>query len=281
MTVTTEKTLNTPYGVVHYWTSFIDKEKPWLIFLPGLTADRHLFDKQVEGLSEKYNCLTWDAPAHGLSRPFELKFTMEDIVEYLHDILETENIKEPILIGQSMGGYISQVYMELYPDSVAGFISIDSCPLKRRYYTGWELALLKRTKWMYMSIPWKFLIWWGTRGTAMSEYGRKVMRQFIVSYEKEEYCNLADHGFRIVAESVEADRPYDIKCPVLLLCGKKDYAGSAKRYNRQWTKQDGHPLIWLKNAGHNSNTDVPDKVNQLIDEFVKISYINPCETQKW
>ena len=78
---------------------------------------------------------------------------MWDMAEYLHRIFEIEEIEIPILIGQSLGGYISQVYMEMYPNSVSGFISIDSCSLKRKYYTAWELALLKRTKWMYLSIP--------------------------------------------------------------------------------------------------------------------------------
>lgn len=73
------------------------------MFLPGLTADHHLFDKQIEGRGDKYNCLTWDAPAHGSSRPFELKFTMYDIAQYLHDILEKEQNKTVIhLFGWQM-----------------------------------------------------------------------------------------------------------------------------------------------------------------------------------
>lgn len=264
-----EKTYKTIYGPIHYWVSAADADKPWLIFLPGLTADHRLFDKQIEAFEGKYNCFVWDAPAHGKSKPFDLNFTMEDMAEYLHDILAMECSGQCILIGQSMGGYISQMFMELYPGEAAGFISIDSCPLKRRYYSWWELALLKRTYWMYMSIPWKPLIKWGSSGTATSDYGRSLMKSFMESYDKKEYCRLADHGYRMVAEAVEAERTYDIKCPVLLLCGEKDGAGSAKRYNEQWMKHDGHRLVWLAGAGHNANTDVPDEVNRLIDEFVK------------
>lgn len=264
-----EKTHRTRYGVIHYWVSTIDTAKPWLVFLPGLTADHRLFDKQMEAFDGKYNCLVWDAPAHGASRPFKLEFTIEDMAVYLHEILAAAGAEKYILVGQSMGGYISQVFMELYPGEAAGFISIDSCPLKRRYYSWWELALLKRTYWMYMSIPWKLLVKWGTNGTATTPYGRSIMKGFLDSYEKKEYCLLADHGFRLVAQAVEAGRPYDIKCPVLLLCGERDGAGSAKRYNQQWAKHDGHRLVWLAGAGHNANTDVPDEVNRLIDEFVK------------
>lgn len=113
-----EKTYETTYGTIHYWASSERQNNPWLIMLPGLTADHQLFEKQVEGLKDKYNCFTWDAPAHGLSRPFQLKFTMYDMAQYLHDIFSLENIQKTILIGQSLGGYISQVYMNMFPDSV-------------------------------------------------------------------------------------------------------------------------------------------------------------------
>lgn len=268
MAVYTEKIYSTNLGDIHYWVSVKAVSSPWLVMLPGLTADHRLFDKQVEYLSQKYNCFCWDAPAHGKSRPFNLSFSMEDMCIYLSNIFAAEGIVNPVFVGQSLGGYISQYYMEVFPHTVSGFISIDSCSLKRKFYTNWELALLKKTKWMYMAIPWKLLVKWGVRGTATSPYGRQLMECFMSDYEKEEYCSLADHGYRILAHTVEADKKYDIPCPVLLLCGEKDGAGSAKSYNRRWAQQDGHNLIWLKGAGHNANTDVPDEVNLLIDSFV-------------
>lgn len=259
---------HTPLGEIHYWVSKPDTKKPWLVFLPGLSADHTLFEKQLEYFSAHYNCFVWDAPAHGLSRPFRLSFSMWDLADYLHGIFAAEGITAPVLIGQSLGGYISQAYMARYPGEASGFVSIDSCSLSRKYYTRWELALLKKTRGMYMSIPWKLLLEWGIAGTSTTKYGRQIMRKAWSAYGKEEYCDLADHGFRILAEAVESRPEYPVLCPALLLCGEKDNAGSAKSYNRRWTRQDGHKLVWLKGAGHNSNTDAPDTVNQLIENFV-------------
>lgn len=255
-------------GIIHYWVNIIAADRRWIVFLPGLSADHHLFDKQLEYFSDKCNCFVWDAPAHGLSRPFELKFTMRDMARFLNEIFDIEHISMPVLIGQSLGGYISQVYMDMYPNSVSGFISIDSSSMSRKYYSWWELALLKHTKGMYMSIPWKLLLKWGIWGTSTTDYGRQVMERAWSIYEKTEYCALADHGYRIFAEAVEDKDEYLINCPVLLLCGEMDRAGSAKSYNRRWTKIDGYKLVWLKNAGHSSNTDAPEQVNKLIDSFI-------------
>jgi hypothetical protein len=37
-------------------------------------------------------------------------------------------------------------------------------------------------------------------------------------------------GYRMLAEAIKADLQYRISCPVLLICGEKYKAGSAKRY---------------------------------------------------
>ena len=75
----------------------------------------------------------------------------------------------------------------------------------------------------------------------------------------------------MLAEAVEADLPYEIKCPAMLICGTKDHAGSCIRYNKAWHKQTGIPLHWIEGAGHNSNTDKPEEINQLIDEFLHLA----------
>lgn len=97
------------------------------------------------------------------------------------------------------------------------------------------------------------------------------MRDMMMVYEgnQERYAKLAGHGFRILAEAMEADLPYQIRCPALLICGEKDHAGSCIRYNRAWHKKTGIRLIWVKNAGHNSNTDQPDRINGLIDQWLR------------
>ena len=270
-----QKVHATPCGNIHYWTN---GEQPGseklssdytLVFLPGLTADHRLFDKQVEYFSGKYRILTWDAPGHASSCPFELKFSLMDKVGWLGEILEKEEIDKPIIIGQSMGGYVGQAFMERFPGKLGGFISIDSAPLQRRYVTGMEIWLLKRTEPVYRHYPWKSLLKSGANGCAVSEYGRKLMRDIMTTYDQEYYAKLAGHGYRILAQAIEADLPYIVDCPALLICGKCDQAGSTKRYNKAWHKTTGIPIEWIEKAGHNSNTDQPELVNSLIERFIE------------
>jgi len=265
-----EKTHVTALGTIHYWVHMVDGEKVTLVFLPGLTADHRLFDRQVEYFEGRYNVLVWDAPAHGASWPFSFDFDLFDKAGWLHGILAREKVTKPVIVGQSMGGYVGQAFAQLYPEELKGFVSIDSAPLQRKYVTGLELWLLKRMEPVYRHYPWKALLKSGTNGVAVSPYGRALMGKMMEEYTGDQgrYARIAGHGFRILAQAMERDLPYALRCPALLLCGERDRAGSCIRYNRAWHRDTGIPLHWIKNAGHNSNTDQPEVVNGLIEELV-------------
>ncbi|MDO4622892.1 MAG: alpha/beta hydrolase [Eubacteriales bacterium] len=266
----TEKTYETPGGVIHYWTNAFSDKRTTLVFLPGLTADHRLFDKQIEYFSDKYNVFVWDAPGHAASWPFRFNFSLMDKARWLHEILQAEHADNVVIAGQSMGGYVGQAYAERYSSELKGFVSIDSAPLGRQYVTKVELWLLKRMEPVYRYYPWKALARSGTNGVAMSSYGKRLMRDMMLVYEgdQDRYAKLSGHGFRILAEAMEADLPYRLPKHSLLICGEKDRAGSCIRYNRAWSKQTGIRLEWIQGAGHNSNTDKPERVNALIEEVI-------------
>ena len=211
----------------------------------------------------------------GRARPRGLLAVFTDVyaakARWLEEILRQEGFDAPVIVGQSMGGYVGQVYAELFPGKLKGFVSIDSAPLQREYVTAAEIWLLKRMEPVYRHYPWKSLLKSGTEGVATSAYGRELMREMMLTYDGDQarYAALAGHGYRILAEAMEAGLPYRIPCPALLLCGEKDRAGSCVRYNRAWHKKTGIPLVWLEGAGHNANTDAPERVNALIADFVQ------------
>jgi len=236
-----EKIYETSYGQIHYWVNNnASKTEYQLIFLPGLTADHRLFDKQIEYFSGKYPIFVWDAPGHSASYPFDMNFSLFDKSKWLDEIFTIENFNNPIIIGQSMGGYVGQVYSQMFGEKLKGFISIDSAPLQREYMTSAEIFLLKRMEPVYRHYPWKSLLKTGSNGVATSEYGRKLMRDMMMVYDgdQERYAKLSGHGYKMLADAINANLPYKLPEKSLLICGEKDHAGSCIRYNKAWHKKN-------------------------------------------
>ncbi len=252
-------------GTVVYWmTDPIDHSKDTMFFLHGLTADHTMFEQQMEYFSRKYNIIAWDAPAHGESRPFR-GFTYGIAAECVKMILDEHHIQTAILVGQSMGGFISQSVISRYPEYVKVFVSIDSTPYGD-YYSRSDQWWLRQVEWMAMLYPLKMLKSAMAKQTAVTEKGRDNMNAMLAPYGKKELCHLMGIGF---AGFLDDNRELDIPCPVLLIVGEKDRTGKVLSYNKEWTKRTGYPLIWIKNAAHNANVDNPAEVNKAIESFLE------------
>lgn len=266
----TQHTLKTTGGTIFYWTTPPVPGATWLVFLPGLSADHRLFEAQLAHYSGKLNCLVWDAPSHGQSRPFHLDWTLDSLARYLHTILEENSITKPILVGQSFGGYLAQAYMALYPYTVAGFVSIDSGPLERRFYKDWELWYLRHTYTIYNAMPWNLLLSRSPQRCSTTKSGQMQVRSSMESYQKHRYVDLISHGNAVMEAAIQKSESRGGKnIPTLFLCGEKDEAGFIRRYNAEWSRAEGFPIHWIVGAGHNSPVDRPRDVNNFIDSFLE------------
>lgn len=252
-------------GKVHYFMSnSFDIEKPTLVFLHGLTADHRLFEKQVAYFKSRCNLIVWDAPAHGKSRPY-VDFTYFNAAEDLKGILNENAISSAVLIGQSMGGYVSQSFILRYPQMVSAFIAIDSCPYGESYYSKSDKWWLRQVEWMSHLIPLKAMKKAVAKQCTRNDYAYKNMLTMLEPYEKNELCHLMGVGY---AGFLGDNCDMDIPCPTLLLAGQFDKTGKVLSYNRAWTEKTGFPLRLIANAAHNSNADNPDAVNKEIELFL-------------
>lgn len=262
-----EKEYKTKKGNIHYWINNNISNKPTMVLLPGLTADHNLFKYQIDFFIDSYNILVWDPPGHGRSRPFLLNFSLRDGAKWLNEILLEEKIKDIILVGQSLGGYLSQYFINLYPDRVKAFISIDSGPLNGNYVSFLDIWVLDKIEYMFKFYSWNTLIDIVSKLCAETKQGRRLMAEMIKVYSKKEYMNLSSFGYKILASALEENLSFKINCPIFLICGEKDKLTSIKNYNIRWSISEKISLKFIKGAGHNSNTDKPESVNFFIKEF--------------
>ena len=251
-------------GTVYYWNIEIDPMRKTLFFLHGLTANHMMFEKQVDFFKDTYNVIVWDAPAHGKSRPYN-NFAYGNAAAVLLQIINELQIKEIILIGQSMGGYIAQSFIARHPEKVIGFVSIDSTPFGD-YYSRSDIWWLKQIEWMCKPFSEKLLKVSMAKQNAVTKAGRENMLEMVSDYEKEELCHLMGIGY---AGFLDDNRELQLSCPALILVGEKDNTGKVKQYNKAWSKRTGIKITWIPNAAHNSNVDNPEFVNRCMEEFLE------------
>ena len=159
-----------------------------MVFLPGLTADHSLFEKQTEAFHDKYRIIVWDCPCHGKSRPYA-EFSYAHVTAEPDRILRAEGVDQAVFIGQSLGGMIAQYYIDLHPEKAAGFISVDSVPFGD-YYSKSDLFWLNQLAWMCRLFPDKLLRSSMARMCGVSERARGRMPEILSVYSKKELCHL-------------------------------------------------------------------------------------------
>lgn len=252
-------------GTIHYWISQKENNTNCIVFTHGLTADHTLFEKQALYFSQKYTTIFWDVPMHGLSKPYQ-NFSYRDTAEILYAILQKENITKVILVGMSMGGYPSQHFAVQYPNMVKGFVALDTTPLGLQYYSKSDLWWLRQTapiaKWFPANLLRKSIAW----SVSKSRYSYHKMLSMLALLSKTEIILQMQIAYEYFAHE---NKNVTFSFPVLILVGEKDSTGKVNAYCKEWAKQTGYPLHYIKNAKHFANGDNPEQVNHEIENFIQ------------
>lgn len=98
-----------------------------IVFLHGFSGSSSDWEFIVKHLSKKYHCITIDIPPFGLSeksRTFD--YSDQNIVRTLISALDKIGVNKFILVGHSMGGYLSILIANEIPERIEKLILIDS-----------------------------------------------------------------------------------------------------------------------------------------------------------
>lgn len=258
--------LETTCGNIYYWTSgqWNDNKKT-VFFFHGLTADHRMFDAQIKAFEQKYNLIVWDAPGHGLSKPFR-NISMQQSVDAIKEILNRHSIKSFVAVGQSLGGYFPQALMCRNSELVDGFIGIGATPYGHEYYSKSDFFWLRQVGWMCMCYPWKSLKKASAKGATCTQRGFDNMMEMLNMYTHREYALLMQAWYDAMMED---NQDYEAKCPVLITRGEFDKTGKVKKYCEMWHAKTGSELVIISGAGHNANVDNPELMNRTIEDFIE------------
>ena len=110
-----------------------DEEAPVLVMLHGIMASLQTWDGWVERMKDKYRIVRIDVPGFGLTGAISDGDTsIEAIVDRVHALTEYLGLDKVVLVGNSLGGYISWNFAATYPEKVSAMILLDAAgyPMK-------------------------------------------------------------------------------------------------------------------------------------------------------
>jgi len=90
-----------------------------LIFLHGFNENLTIWDSIVPQLSSSYTCILIDLPGFGQSA-LPVNLTIKYMANAIYRIIQELSLLKPILIGHSMGGYVTLELVTLYPETFSG-----------------------------------------------------------------------------------------------------------------------------------------------------------------
>lgn len=93
---------------------------PVVVLVHGFGEDGNVWQKQVEHLQKAFKIVVPDLPGSGASEMTE-DMSMEGLAESVFKILEAEGIDQGVMIGHSMGGYVTLAFAEKYSNKLEGF----------------------------------------------------------------------------------------------------------------------------------------------------------------
>lgn len=113
---------------LHY-KEYGNDNKEMLILLHGFGSHTYTWDKVIKKLGIKYHTLAFDRPAFGLTeRIFNYKeniYSTNYQIELIKKIMDKNNIKKAVLVGNSAGGTLSLNFYFKYPEKVEKLILVD------------------------------------------------------------------------------------------------------------------------------------------------------------
>ncbi len=101
-------------------------EGPCIALVHGFPMDSRVWQNLITGLEGRFTVVALDLPGFGQSAQLDSTHSMPLMAAAIKAVLDKENIRELVLAGHSMGGYVSLAFAAVYPKMLKGLAMIHS-----------------------------------------------------------------------------------------------------------------------------------------------------------
>ena len=239
-----------------------------VVFIHGFTLDTRMWDDQFEYFAQQFQVIRYDVRGFGKSAvPTDEPYSHAEDLKALLDHLE---IKQPCLVGQSMGGGVAIDFTLTYPEYVNALVLIDtalsgfdgSAEGAARFALIWDEAGrggIPAAKISWLTHP--FFTLAPSRPAVAAR-----LAQIVENYSGWHFVNEShEHNLNPPA----AQRLGELTILTLAIVGQYDVPDFLKITDLIGQEVPQVRKIIIPNVGHMSNMDAPEEVNRAILQFFK------------
>lgn len=232
---------------------------PHIVLLPGLLNNADLFAGQIPALSNIATVEVGDLT------------TGESISEMATKILETASAQRFVLIGLSLGGYVSFEIMRQARERVAGLVLMDTTvrPDTDEARAARE-ALIELAQTDLAAVMEKLL----PRLSHPEKMELPAVRGVITSMAASLGKNVFERQQRAIMTRPDSQPVLaTINCPTLVICGENDLITPPAMATEMAGGIPGAQLEIIPQCGHLSALDRPETVSRLLTDWIKSTHI--------
>ncbi len=239
-----------------------------LLLIHGFPLDRTMWQPQLDGLQDVAHVIAPDLRGFGGSEDGASSMTMSDYAFELKALLDEMNIKQAVVCGLSMGGYIALAMLADHPDVVKGLILCNTRPTADD-----SKAVLGRHAMAHKAAD------EGMAGIAevmlpklLSDATHQERRELssavreMITRQRSGGVGAALRG--MATRSDRSEMLEEITVPTLIITGSKDPMIPPSASEAMAAMITGSKLVVIPDVAHLSNLEAPDAFNNAIREFM-------------
>lgn len=260
-----EKQLQSGTGTIFYTVNGMG---PAVVFLHGFLEDHSIWNDFSDQLQNKYSCICIDLPGFGKSDVFAESHPMDFMAGKVNEVLENEKIEKCVLVGHSMGGYVSLAFAKLFPEKLRGLVlfhsqaASDSAESKKNRDRTIKIVQQNHTAFIHSFIPSLFAEENISNFTAEIEELRKIAGETLDKGIVAALIGMRDRESHL-------DTLVKLQAPVYFIIGKQDSKISMETILPQLRLPSNCEALIMDNAGHMGFIEAKEKTFLSLEHFLE------------
>jgi len=240
-----------------------------VIFIHAFPLNQHMWDAQLEILQTFCRVITVDLRGFGGSDSPPGPYTMDDMAADVRGLMKGLGIDRALLVGLSMGGYVSLAFYRNFPDALSGLVladtraTADTSEARERRLKSADKAEREGVHAIAAEMIPLLL------GRTTRESRQTVVDQVRRIIESNSSRGIAEAQRCMSARPDSTHLLTMMNLPVLIIVGSEDTLTPVAEAESLRNAIPGAQLLVIEGAGHLTNLEHPDQFNTALIKFIE------------